>query len=44
VRRALYMVTLSCVQHNERIKAFYERLIDRGKEAKVALIAAGSCW
>lgn len=30
----------SCVQHNDRVKAFYERLIDRGKEAKVALIAA----
>jgi len=40
VRRALYMATLSCVQHNERIKAFYERLVERGKEAKVALIAA----
>lgn len=40
VRRALYMATLSCVQHNDRIRSFYERLVDRGKEAKVALIAA----
>jgi transposase len=40
VRRALYMATLSCVQHNDRIRSFYKRLIERGKEAKVALIAA----
>jgi len=40
VRRALYMATLSCVQHNDRIQAFCQRLVDRGKEAKVALIAA----
>lgn len=40
MRRALYMATLSGVQRNDRIQAFYLRLIDRGKEAKVALIAA----
>ena len=40
VRRALYMATVACVQHNDRIQAFYQRLVDRGKEAKVALIAA----
>lgn len=40
VRRALYMATVACVQHNDRIGAFYRRLVDRGKEAKVALIAA----
>lgn len=40
VRQALYMATLSCIQHNERIKNFYHRLLDKGKEKKVALIAA----
>jgi transposase len=40
VRQALYMATMSCVQHNDRIQAFYQRLIHRGKEAKVAPIAA----
>lgn len=34
------MATLSCVQHNDRIRSFDERLLDRGKEAKFALIAA----
>lgn len=40
VRRALYMATLAAIQHNQKIRAFYRRLVDRGKEAKVALIAA----
>ena len=40
VRQALYMATLSCIQHNEKIKTFYHRLLDKGKEKKVALIAA----
>lgn len=40
VRRALYMATLAAIQHNRKIRAFYRRLVDRGKEAKVALIAA----
>jgi len=40
VRQALYMATLSCIQHNERIKEFYQRLLEKGKAKKVALIAA----
>lgn len=40
VRQAIYMATLSCIQHNEKIKNFYHRLLDNGKEKKVALIAA----
>lgn len=40
VRQALYMATLSCIQHNEKIRTFYHRLLERGKEKKVALIAA----
>ena len=40
VRQALYMSTLSCIQHNEKIKNFYHRLLEKGKEKKVALVAA----
>lgn len=39
-RSALYMATLACLRHNDRIRSFYQRLVDRGKEAKVALLAA----
>jgi transposase len=40
LRRALYMATLSAVQHNPVIKAFYTRLCATGKPRKVALCAA----
>ncbi len=40
VRRVLYMATLVATQHNPRIKAFYQRLLARGKAKKVALVAA----
>jgi transposase len=40
LRRALYMATLSAVQHNPLIKAFYTRLCRAGKPRKVALCAA----
>jgi transposase len=39
VRCVLYMATLSATQHNPVIRRFYERLIERGKEEKVALTA-----
>ena len=39
VRTALYMPMLSAVQHNPVIRAFYQRLVDRGKPRKVALTA-----
>ena len=39
VRRALYMPMLSAVQHNPVIRTFYQRLLDRGKPRKVALVA-----
>lgn len=39
VRRALYMATLVATRHNRRIRDFYERLIDRGKAKKKALVA-----
>ena len=39
VRTALYMAALSASKHNPAIKAFYERLIARGKTKKVALVA-----
>jgi len=40
VRTNLYMPMLSAIQHNPIIKAFYNRLIARGKLPKVALIAS----
>ena len=39
VRSALYMATLVAAQHNPVISAFYQRLINEGKPAKVALAA-----
>jgi transposase len=39
VRSVLYMAVLSAKRHNPKIKAFYERLLERGKKKKVALVA-----
>lgn len=40
LRRALYMATLSALQHNPIIRTFYQRLIAAGKPKKVAVCAA----
>ena len=40
VRCMLYMPTLSAIQSNPQLKAFYQRLIQNGKPAKVAIVAA----
>lgn len=39
VRSALYMATLTAVRHNKKIKAFYLKLLKKGKKKKVALVA-----
>ncbi len=39
VRSVLYMATLAAKKYNPRIKKFYEELLQRGKEKKVALTA-----
>jgi transposase len=39
VRRTLYMAALSCTRYNPVIKRFYNSLVARGKEKKVALTA-----
>lgn len=39
VRRTLYMAALSASKHNPVIRAFYQSLLQRGKEKKVALVA-----
>lgn len=39
VRRALYMAALSATRHNRKIRSFYERLVERGKAKKKALVA-----
>jgi transposase len=40
LRAKLWMPTLSAVKHNPWLRAFYQRLLARGKLPKVALIAA----
>lgn len=40
LRAKLWMPTLAAVVHNSWLRAFYQRLIARGKPAKVALVAA----
>ena len=39
VRAVLYMATVSATRHNPVIRAFYERLLAKGKPTKVALVA-----
>jgi transposase len=39
VRHVLYMATISAITHNPVIRAFYERLIAKGKPPKVARVA-----
>lgn len=39
LRKALYMATLVATQCNERIQAFYQLLVAKGKPKKVALVA-----
>ena len=40
LRRGLYMATLAAVRHNPWLKAFYDRLVGRGKPKLLALTAA----
>ncbi|HEX5502068.1 MAG TPA: transposase, partial [Thermomicrobiales bacterium] len=40
LRQAAYMAAVSAVRFNPVLKAFYERLVARGKPKKVALVAA----
>lgn len=39
VRRVLYMAAVTACRHNRVLRVFYRRLRDRGKPAKLALIA-----
>lgn len=39
VRETLYMAALSATRHNRRIRSFYDRLVERGKAKKKALVA-----
>lgn len=40
IRAVLYMATLTAVRHEPRLRDFYQSLRDRGKPAKVAIVAA----
>jgi transposase len=39
IRRPLFMAALSAIKYNPVIRAFYESLLKRGKEKKVAIVA-----
>jgi transposase len=39
VRKAMYMAALVAMSHNKKMKTFYQKLIEKGKKPKVALIA-----
>ena len=39
VRRVLYMSTLAAIRHNPKIRALYKQFRQKGKEAKVAIVA-----
>lgn len=39
VRRVLYMAAVTASRHNPVLKSFYEKLISKGKPAKLALVA-----
>lgn len=39
IRSTLYMATLSSIQFNPVIQSFYQQLVKRGKEKKVAIVA-----
>ena len=40
LRKCLYFPAVSAIRHNEVIRRFYKRLVDKGKPKKVALVAA----
>ena len=39
LRNAVFMPALSAIRHNSRLKEFYQRLVAKGKNKKLALIA-----
>lgn len=40
IRKVLYMATLTAIQHNPAIRAFYHRLVAAGRAGNVAVTAA----
>ncbi len=40
LRKALWMPVLTAVRFNPWLRAYYDRLVSRGKPRKVALVAA----
>jgi transposase len=43
LRQALYMATLSCLQHNPRIRAHFDRLVAREERPPPRMQAFGAC-
>jgi transposase len=43
LRQVIYMATVSCLVHNERIRAHYDRLISRPERPLAKMTALGAC-
>lgn len=39
VRNALFMAALSAIRHDDRFKSYYEKLVNKGKKKKLAIVA-----
>lgn len=39
VRKSLYMPALCAIRYNEPLKTYYKKLVDKGKQPKVAIVA-----
>ena len=43
LREVIYLATISCLQHNRRIRAHYDRLIQRPDRPLTKMQALGAC-
>jgi hypothetical protein len=43
LREVIYLATISCLQHNPRIRAHYDRLIQRPDRPLTKMQALGAC-
>jgi transposase len=43
LREVIYLATISCLQHNPRIRAHYDRLIQRADRPLTKMQAVGAC-
>ncbi len=43
LRQVVFMATISCLQHNPRIRAHYDRLTERSDRPLPKMVAVGAC-